>query len=193
MNYDVFRFGALYLDHKVQHIPEKPIERGDIPQYKGKLSISFGAAVLGKTITWIKPRNLNLLIADRTLLANVGWEDLNKNGFTTGKTVLIDGQHFRCRLLRVGEDRNIPNEWDKVLDETSESNTLWNWEKCSFGEPTYQLMGQLIRCVGMCRLATGLKVMLGVRTLLLGFVPFLNPWELQKILLTVSWMERIFN
>lgn len=132
MNYDVFRFGALYLDHKVQHIPEKPIERGDIPQYKGKLSISFGAAVLGKTITWIKPRNLNLLIADRTLLANVGWEDLNKNGFTTGKTVLIDGQHFRCRLLRVGEDRNIPNEWDKVLDETSESNTLWNWEKMFF-------------------------------------------------------------
>lgn len=27
---------------------------------------------------------------------------------------------------------NMPNEWDRVLDETGEENTLWHWKQYYF-------------------------------------------------------------
>lgn len=132
MGYDVFRFGALYLDAKIQAIPKQSINGGDIPQYDGHAAIYIGPAKRGKSITWIKPNGLNLLIADRILLNNVSWENLNKKGFIEGKPVLHNGDWFRCRLLQVGEKEYTSNEWDKALDETGENNALWHWNEMYF-------------------------------------------------------------
>lgn len=132
MGYSVFKFGALTLDGKIQPVPQRPIEVGDIPQYDGKTTISLGILSPGKGIRWIKPNGLNILVADRVLLASVSWEDLNKNGFVKGESILIDGQHFRCRLLQAGESENVSNEWDKVLNETGEDNNLWHWDDMYF-------------------------------------------------------------
>lgn len=112
MGYDIFQFGALNLDGKIQPVPQHPTEAGDIPQYDGKATISFETLISGEGITWVKPNDSNLLIADRVLLAKVSWEDLDKSGFVSGKTVFLDGQHFRCRLLQVGKNWNAPNEWN---------------------------------------------------------------------------------
>ena len=134
MGYDIFQFGALNLDGKIQPVPQHPTRDGDIPQYNGKATISFGTLALKDSISWVKPNNSNLLVADRVLLVKVSWEDLDKNGFVAGKTVLFNGLCFRCRLLQVGEKESVFNEWDKVLDETSEDNDLWHWEKECFWE-----------------------------------------------------------
>lgn len=75
----------------------------------------------------MKPDGINLLVADRVLLTKVSWNDLRTFGFVSGKTVTIDGRRYRCRLLQVGARENEPNEWDRILDETNESNELWYW------------------------------------------------------------------
>ena len=132
MNYDIFQFGALCLDSKIQPIPQRPERDGDIPQYDGKATISIVSTNQEKSITWIKPNSLNLLIADRVLLNGVSWEDLDKNGFVKGEPILIDGQYFRCRLLQIGKDEYTLNEWDATLDETGKDNTLWHWNRMFF-------------------------------------------------------------
>ena len=143
MDYSIFKFGALYLDDKIQPVPQQPEIDGDIPQYDGKASISLGT-LASEGINWIKPIDSNLLVADRVLLTKVSWEDLDKDGLVAGKTVLLNGQHFRCRLLQVGDEEGVPNEWDKVLYKTVGDNSLWHWENIFFGEPISQLI--------MCRI-----------------------------------------
>lgn len=133
MGYSVFKFGALYLDDKAQLVPQKPIRNGDIPQYDENI-ISIKSGEQGNTITWIKPDGLNIFVADRVLLTNVSWENLNRNGFVAGKISLIDGQLFRCRLLQVGKDGRTSNEWDTVLDKTDLDNSLWHWQNIHFWE-----------------------------------------------------------
>ena len=131
MDYSIFKFGALYLDDKIQPVPQQPEIDGDIPQYDGKASISLGT-LASEGINWIKPIDSNLLVADRVLLTKVSWEDLDKDGLVAGKTVLLNGQHFRCRLLQVGDEEGVPNEWDKVLYKTVGDNSLWHWENIFF-------------------------------------------------------------
>ena len=132
MGHDIFKFGALYLGNKIQPIPKQPTKDGDIPSYDGKAAISIGSSKKWKGITWVKPNGRSLLITDRVLLNKISWEDLDKNGFVEGKSMLINGQYFRCRLLQVGEDENVPNEWDTILYETCEDNTLWHWSEMYF-------------------------------------------------------------
>ena len=132
MGYSVFKFGALCLDGKNQLVPEQPTNDGDVPQYDGKATISFGTLAPEDSITWIKPNGSNLLVADRVLLSNVSWKDLNKHGFVEGSPISFNGTRLLCRLLHVGDDRHIPNEWDKILDKTSEDNDLWHWKDMYF-------------------------------------------------------------
>ena len=132
MGHNIFKFGALYLDNKIQHIPQQPIRNGDIPQYDGQAAISIGLEEKGGSITWVKPNGQNLLIADRVLLVNVSWEDLDQNDLVNGKQIQIDGQYFHCRLLQVVKRKIFPSEWDKILDETGEDDTLWHWNNAYF-------------------------------------------------------------
>ena len=132
MGHNIFQFGALYLNGKIQHIPQTPTYNGDIPQYDGEAVISIGAAKKGKDIAWVKPDGQNLLIADRVLLTKASWDDLDRNGLVRGKQIQVDGQNFRCRLLQVGKDEGGPNEWDRILDETGKDDALWHWKGMSF-------------------------------------------------------------
>ena len=132
MGHNIFKFGALYLDNKIHHIPQQPMRNGDIPQYDGQAAISIGLEEKGESITWVKPNGQNLLIADRVLLVTVSWDDLERNGMVSGKLIVIDGQFFNCRLLQVGKSDGVPNEWDKILDETGEDDTLWHWNNACF-------------------------------------------------------------
>ena len=132
MGHSIFMFGALYLDNKIHHIPQQPMRNGDIPQYDGQAAISIGLEEKGESITWVKPNGQNLLIADRVLLVTVSWDDLERNGMVSGKLIVIDGQFFNCRLLQVGKSDGVPNEWDKILDETGEDDTLWHWNNAYF-------------------------------------------------------------
>ena len=74
----------------------------------------------------IKDGDKTILICDRLILVNVSWEDLNGQGYITGKTVTIDGTKYKCRVLkggssfRTGTDPTsggtpANNEWDRFI------------------------------------------------------------------------------
>ena len=73
----------------------------------------------------IKDGDKILLICDRVILVSVSWDDLNAQGYVTGKTVTIDGAKYKCRLLTGGSSyRNndayaggtpTNNEWDRFI------------------------------------------------------------------------------
>ena len=92
--------------------------------------LDIGNTVPGKEITWVEVNGL--LIADRCVCVNISAEQLDSLGFTAGKTINIDGHKYMCRLLKVGAERDIPNEWDAALDATSDENDLWHWEDAFF-------------------------------------------------------------
>ena len=141
MGYSIFRFGSLYLEGNIQNIPQKPKEHGDISSYKmaphthpniPQMSIGPTSVSNKKVISWVKPDGINLLVADRVLLAVVSWQDLNDLGFVVGRKTVIDGYTFLCRLLEVGASEADSNEWDDILTATSERNSLWHWDDIFF-------------------------------------------------------------
>ena len=177
MGYSIFKFGAIYLDDKIQLIPQRPERAGDIPQYDGRATISIGLAGKEESITWVKPDGLSLLIADRALLTNASWDDLDKNGLVRAKPILIDGQYFRCRLLQVGKDKDTPNEWDKAIHETGEKNSLWHWSGMYFFGADIPAYSTLPYCVVRgYRLANGWYTIPATnRYVDVGFRPALEP------------------
>lgn len=96
-------------------------------------TVTIGDSVQGKTITWVQPDGIPLLIADRPLMNNISWEDLNNLGLAEGKIITIDGEQYFCRLLDVGDRRGAVNEWDACLDAAeTEANDVWHWKQCMF-------------------------------------------------------------
>lgn len=127
MRYRKFKFGALYLWNSPKHIPQRCNSGGDTPCYDGKATISIREqANRDESITWVKPSGMNLLIADRVLLAKVAWSSLYQSGFVTGKEITIGRHRFRCRLPHVGASQGEPNEWDQALDVAGTEDELWH-------------------------------------------------------------------
>jgi len=92
--------------------------------------LDIGNTVKGKEISWV---NVNgLLIAGHAICTNISWDDLNQQEFIFGRKISIDGNPYVCRSLMVGNEENIPNEWDDILDATSEDDSLWHWKKVFF-------------------------------------------------------------
>ena len=115
------KLGSLYLDDK----PVTPEAK-----YQSGKRISFGDAVPDKAINWV-PVN-GLLIADRCLLTDIRWDDLDAQGLIFGKAIKVQGFRFMVRLLKVGDDKDVPNEWDAALDAVGEDDALWHWRKLFF-------------------------------------------------------------
>ena len=110
------KLGSLYLDGK-SIAPEAKCQSGQ--------AISFGEAVPDMAISWV-PVN-GLLIADRCLLTNISWDNLEANGLASGKEITVQGFRFKIRLLKVGSEEGVPNEWDAALDTVGEDDALWHW------------------------------------------------------------------
>lgn len=110
----ILKLGSILLDGT----PVKPGIR-----YQPGQTISFND---GNDLQWVVVNGL--LIADRALLVNISWDDLDRHGFVFGKRVVINGYDFLCRLLWVGTQDGESNEWDSALDATSEANSLWHWK-----------------------------------------------------------------
>lgn len=130
MDYNLFKFGAVWVAGKPQFIP-KHSTPGNVPWYDEVSVVAIGPAK-EEAISWVKPNGMNLLIADRVLLTNISWEDLAKNSFVRGKQTIIGGQRFRCRLLQVGAEPDVSNEWDRALNITGVDNSIWHWNKMLF-------------------------------------------------------------
>lgn len=176
MGYDIFKFGTLCLNGEVQHIPKQPTHDGDIPQHDGKSRISIEPGKSDEAISWIKPHGANLLIADRALLGNISWDDLDKSGLVAGRTILLHGGFFRCRLPQIGEDKNLPNEWDKAMDEAGEDNGLWNWHNMCFWGAEVSARTETFRAArGTVSTRCWLHFHSSQRSVGIGFRPVLEP------------------
>ena len=103
---------------------------GNIPSMSGSMAnYTFGdtPAAEANQLQWhkIQDGDKTLLICDRVILVNCSWNDLNGQGYVTGKTVTIDGAKYKCRLLTGGSNyRNgdtyaggtpTNNEWDRFI------------------------------------------------------------------------------
>lgn len=130
MGYDIFKFGAVWVAGKPQFAPKYSMP-GNVPWYDEVSVVTIGPAK-DKAISWAKPNGMNLLIADRVLLANISWEDLAKNSFVKGKQIILGGQRFCCRLLRVGAVPGVPNEWDQALSVAGIEDSIWHWNEMLF-------------------------------------------------------------
>ena len=103
---------------------------GDIPQMSGSMAnYTFGntPSADANKLQWVKIKDgdKTLLICDRVILVSVSWDDLNSQGYITGKTVTIDGAKYKCRVLTGGSNRRngdsyaggtpTNNEWDRFI------------------------------------------------------------------------------
>ena len=111
---NIIKLGSILLDG----LHTKPGSK-----YQPGQTIDFGN---GDSLQWIVVNDM--LIADRPLLTNISWNDLNQQNLVLGKEVIINSQLFHCRLLKVGVEKGVSNEWDDALDIIGESNDLWNWK-----------------------------------------------------------------
>lgn len=74
----------------------------------------------------IKDGAKTLLICDRVILVNVSWDDLHSDNRVFGKTITIDGQQYKLRLMTGGSNYRTgtgaysggapaANEWDRFV------------------------------------------------------------------------------
>ena len=112
---EIVNLGSLYLNGQ-------PKDLG--VEYNGEV-LSFGNTIPGKTIPFVKWGKL--LVASQCICTNISWDELNKAGYIFGWPVKIDGAPYLCRSLKVGEERDVPNEWDSILDDLGEDDGLWHW------------------------------------------------------------------
>lgn len=100
-------------------------------RYQDGHLLQFGDSVPGYEISWVLVNGI--LIADRCLLTNISWYDLNKQNLVFGKPISIDGTEYTCRLLKVGSEEKASNEWDAALDAVcDDSDSLWHWSGSGF-------------------------------------------------------------
>lgn len=136
MGWTTLHFGTLYFGAIAKLVPNDPLNPEDIIPYNGTSPIRLGDTYEWDdgdedndtyTITWIKPDDMKLLVADRVLLNHVSWIDLNQAGFVAGKKVEIDGRQYLCRLLKGGQTKESIDEWDIVISNTTNSDEVWHW------------------------------------------------------------------
>ena len=118
---NIIGMGSLYLDGCPAEIGSK---------YNPGQAISIGETAQGKEIHWVVVNDM--LIADRCILTEVSWDDLDAQSLVFGKGVSIGGFSFTARLLQGGTKEDAPNEWDSALDTVGEDNSLWHWEDMFF-------------------------------------------------------------
>lgn len=132
--YEVLQGGSLAVGGILKGIPEYPLGVDFIPLYAGG-QIGIVPSTCGEKITWIKPKGMNLYVADRCLLVCVSRDDLVASGFDgTSSVIEIDGEKYISRILKVGDVLNkAPNEWDDFLDAIgTEDDDLLHWKGVYF-------------------------------------------------------------
>ena len=108
-------FGSLYLNGQPSEL-KRPSPHMDI---------SLGDTVPGKAIHFVKWKDL--WVASEIVCPGASWNDLEKNNYITGWPIRVDGVLYLCRSLKVGEESDVPNEWDSILDDLGEDDGLWHW------------------------------------------------------------------
>lgn len=133
---DLVKLGTFYKANSKQLLPTNPWRSGSTPG-GGNLAVFSAGQTLEIRDTdnndayKLRWREVNvgakkLLVADRNILEQVSWNDLNDQGLIFGKEITIDGQNYKLRVLtggsnyRSGSDAYsggspTNNEWDQII------------------------------------------------------------------------------
>ena len=161
---EIKNFGSLYLNG----------QPSELNAVYGGGDISLGDTVPGKAIPFVKWKDL--WVASEIICPNAGWNDLEKYNFITGWPIRIDGVLYLCRSLRVGEERDVPNEWDSILDELGEDDSLWHWSKQLFwGQEISKKRGSFRAVRGRHSARYWNDLSATTRHVTVGFRPVLEP------------------
>ena len=161
---EVKNFGSLYLNGRPSVLNA---------EYGGG-NISLGDTVPEEAIPFVKWKDL--WVASEIICPNAGWNDLEKYNFITGWPIRIDGVLYLCRSLRVGEERDVPNEWDSILDELGEDDSLWHWSKQLFwGQEISKKRGSFRAVRGRHSARYWNDLSATTRHVTVGFRPVLEP------------------
>ena len=157
-------FGSLYLNGRPSVLNA---------EYGGG-NISLGDTVPEEAIPFVKWKDL--WVASEIICPNAGWNDLEKYNFITGWPIRIDGVLYLCRSLKVGEERDVPNEWDSILDELGEDDSLWHWSKQLFwGQEISKKRGSFRAVRGRHSARYWNDLSATTRHVTVGFRPVLEP------------------
>ena len=161
---EVKSFGSLYLNGRPSVLNA---------EYGGG-NISLGDTVPEEAIPFVKWKDL--WVASEIICPNAGWNDLEKYNFITGWPIRIDGVLYLCRSLKVGEERDVPNEWDSILDELGEDDSLWHWSKQLFwGQEISKKRGSFRAVRGRHSARYWNDLSATTRHVTVGFRPVLEP------------------
>jgi len=113
LDYTEKEFGGLYFNGILQQIQIKPIEY----KYAGQQIISIGdSPVWTDSIKWIKPKGMNIWIAQRPLV-NLPFYLLRSMGYLDGVQTEIDGVKYICRLVKdYSNNSQKMSEWEQLLE-----------------------------------------------------------------------------
>ena len=115
-------------------------------------------------------------MASEIICPNASWNDLEKHNLINSWPIRIDGVLYLCRSLKVGEERDVPNEWDDILNDLGEDDSLWHWDKMYFwGQETFR-KGASSRAVrGYSSARYWGRSYAALRDVYVGFRPVLEP------------------
>lgn len=136
--------------------------------------VSLGNTVPGMELTWVKYKNL--LVATRCACVDISWNTLNQLGYVFGHPVRIDGKSYLCRCPEMGPMEGDPNEWDDILDATTEDPNFWHcFGQWFWGQDTVEahISHRMIRGYHSPRYSASCPP--ANHTAMLGFRPILEP------------------
>ena len=161
---EIVNLGSLYLNGQPKGLEVK---------YNGEV-LSFGNTDSERAIPFVKWGEL--LVASQCVCSNISWKQLNKAGYILGRPVKIDGVPYLCRSLKVGDENDVPNEWDSILDDLGEDDSLWHWGSGYFwGQEgsKYEASSRAVRGYHSARNWSGSSATR--RYVFVGFRPVLEP------------------
>lgn len=112
----------------------------------GAPEIGIGNTVKYKPLRWIQAGCQ--FISESSILIRTSWIDLSTRGFAPGKTVVIDGVDFICRLPSLGTTADELSEW-KMLAKTAQieqcknAPDFWFWGADELAIPGERPVGYL--------------------------------------------------
>lgn len=130
---DPVYFGTFRANGSIIAPTEAPMSvayTGDLHEYDPEVNYTFGSTdTAANSIKWIKISD-TVMIADRNLMCNVSWNDLDMYGWANGTKVEIDGYIYRIRLMTGGASgKENTSEWKSFMENYSD-NDLSHWVNC---------------------------------------------------------------
>lgn len=117
------KFGSIYLNDEM-------VLPGAV--YIKTPEITFGdTGPDNMSLSWVYGINGNF-VATNCALINISWNNLNRQGYVSGRPVFIDGKGYLCRCLWVGQAEGENNEWDDLLDRYGDDPAFWGDSYCRF-------------------------------------------------------------